>query len=153
MPTSYMTSLRCFVDLIFIIFFVVGVLFLFHLLKSRNQNRVTLSIMLPQSHRLPASDIPRIMKHGTRITGNGIVLITANNETDVSRFSFIVSTKIDKRATVRNRIKRLLSESVRLLLPTITKHIDCIMIARHELMGLNQKEVGKRVMEVLKRAS
>ena len=61
------------------------------------------------------------MHSGTRITGGGIVLIALNNETDVSRFAFIVSTKIDKRATVRNRIRRLMSESVRLFLPEITK--------------------------------
>jgi len=108
--------------------------------------------MLSQRYRLPSFDIPRILKHGVRVAGNGIVLITQNNEKDVSRFTFIVSTKIDKRATVRNRVRRLMSESIRLLLPVMTKHIDCIMIARRELVGLSQKEVGKIVTEVLKRA-
>jgi len=125
--------------------------------------------MLSQRYRLPSFDIPRILKHGTRVAGNGIICIydsrnlgkytvddsgnlPVNNEKDVSRFTFIVSTKIDKRATVRNRVRRLMSESIRLLLPVMTKHIDCIMIARRELVGLSQKEVGKKVTEVLKGA-
>jgi ribonuclease P protein component len=99
------------------------------------------------------------MHSGTRITGNGIVLIVLKNETDVSgaphgstRFAFIVSTKIDKRAIVRNRIRRLISESVRLFLPEISQSRDYVFIARKELIGLDQKEVEKRVVTLVKRA-
>jgi ribonuclease P protein component len=129
-------------------------------------------VMLSRSSRLPSLDITRVMKHGTRITGNGIICIyekktdsrlpaslvggrgndkkATDNETNVSRFAFIVSTKIDKRAVYRNRIRRVMSESVRLLLPTMSKSIDCVFIARRELVGLSQKEVEKRIIEVMK---
>jgi ribonuclease P protein component len=105
--------------------------------------------MLSQPHRLPAFEISRVMRTGKRTTGNGIVIISLKNETNVSRFAFIVSTKIDKRATVRNRIRRVMSESVRLILSSITKSIDYVVIARRDLTGLDQKEVGKRIENVL----
>jgi ribonuclease P protein component len=112
--------------------------------------------MLPRSHRLPASDITRVMRHGKRVGNECFQLITAKNETDVSRFisrfAFIVSTKIDKRATVRNRMKRLMSESVRHLSNSMKAGFDCVVIARKEAVGANQGEVEKRVAELLKRA-
>jgi ribonuclease P protein component len=99
------------------------------------------------------------MKHGDRVVGNGIILITQKNETDVSgtapgspRFAFIVSTKIDKRATVRNRIRRVMSESVRLLLPAITKPVDCVFVARRDLSTLTIAEVQKIVTDLLQKA-
>jgi ribonuclease P protein component len=108
--------------------------------------------MLSKYHRLPALNIKEVMKHGVRSTGNGVILLTSNNETNVSRFSFIVSTKIDKRATVRNRIRRLMSESVRHLLPTFKKPIDCVFVARRNLSTLTIIEVQKIVVDLFMKA-
>lgn len=52
------------------------------------------------------------------------------NNMDVSRFGFVVSKNIDKRATARNRIKRVLRERVRTLLPNLPTGKDVIIIAR-----------------------
>ncbi len=65
------------------------------------------------------------------------------------RFAFIVSTKIDKRATVRNRMRRVLSESVRHLLPTIAP-IDGIFIAKKNFADLPQTDVEKIVSALLR---
>jgi len=73
------------------------------------------------------------------------------SEADVSRFAFIVSIKIDKRATRRNRIRRLLRESVRHQLGQIPPGVDCIITARRDISGLSQSEVEKTVIALFKR--
>lgn len=110
--------------------------------------------MLHKANRLPASDIPRVMKHGTRVGGNGITVIflkkgqeTINNK-QFLRFAFVVSTKVDKRATVRNRVRRRMSESVRYLMPTIPSSIDAVFIGSKLLIGLSRKEIETRINEV-----
>lgn len=114
--------------------------------------------MLHKAHRLPALDIPRVMKHGTRVGGNGITLIflkkgqeTISNK-QFPRFTFIVSTKVDKRATVRNRVRRLMSESVRHMMDSIRPEVDGIFIGSQGLVGLDQKEMEMVVRELLGRA-
>jgi len=83
------------------------------------------------------------MKHGVRIKGKTISLILSKHEerkikSDVApRFSFIVPASVDKRATARNRTKRLLSEAVRLSIVHITPDVDCVVIASR-----NFKESG-----------
>ena len=52
------------------------------------------------------------------------------NQAKTPRFAFVVSTQVDKRATKRNRIKRLMREAARHLLPQIRGSIDAILIAR-----------------------
>ncbi len=64
------------------------------------------------------------------------------------RFAFIVSKKTDKRATVRNRIKRILNESVRHIIPSLTIAIDGIFIGNKGLAALTQAEVEIRVSQL-----
>lgn len=108
--------------------------------------------MLPQPNRLPSSDVARVLRHGRRVVAPTIQVTVQKGEADVSRFAFIVSTKIDKRATARNRMKRLLSESIRHMLPRLRGSVDCIVVARKEFSGKQQTEVEGEVLEVLKKA-
>jgi len=89
--------------------------------------------------------------------GKGLTLIYRDRRQETGdrkepRFALIVSKSVDKRATIRNRIKRLLSESVRHVLLQITQPVDGVIIASRQLVGLEQAEVEKRVIELLKRA-
>jgi len=119
--------------------------------------------MLPRIHRLPSSEISLVMRSGKRIVGATIQLIVQNNEVDVSRFvpqsgtplgtsrfAIIISTRIDKRATRRNRMRRLISESIRHLIPRLTTSIDCIVIVRKDFNTLTEPEVEKIVANALR---
>lgn len=83
--------------------------------------------MLPSSNRLPKEEIPGLMRHGLVIRSKELIL-KYKETTGAPRFTFIVSTKIDKRATKRNKIRRILSEAVRHLLPGI-RSLDGVIIA------------------------
>jgi ribonuclease P protein component len=65
------------------------------------------------------------------------------------RFTFIVSTKIDKRATARNRMRRTMSESVRHLLPAI-QSIDGIFMAKKNFADMPQTQVEQIIRSLLR---
>lgn len=46
------------------------------------------------------------------------------------RFAFIVSTKVDKRAVVRNRIKRLIREIVYNELSRLAENMDVVVVVK-----------------------
>ena len=104
--------------------------------------------MLSKPHRLPASEIPFVMKTGRRVLGKGITFIYTPG---AGRFCFFVSTKVDKRATVRNRVRRLMSESVRHQLDSIPP-IDAVIIGSKSLIGRTQIQVEAVVHDLLRQA-
>jgi ribonuclease P protein component len=121
--------------------------------------------MLPQLNRLPSSDVPLVMRRGKRTTGDTLTVTALKREAHVStfvpqsgtppaesRFAFIVSTKIDKRATRRNRIRRTLRESVHHLLDRITPGFDCILTSRRDVSEMKQPDIEKIVVPLLVKA-
>ncbi len=86
--------------------------------------------MLPKLNRLPAPEITNVLRYGKRSMRAGVQIISLKNTLGVSRFAFIVSAGIDKRATVRNRIKRLLREKVHKHLGLLPHGEDVVFIAK-----------------------
>lgn len=95
--------------------------------------------MLPKEYRIPSPEIKQVMRHGVRAIKGAVQIISAKNNLEISRFAFIVPTKIDKRATVRNRMKRFLRERVRVLLPGLPTGRDVVIIARKKEVSLDEK--------------
>jgi ribonuclease P protein component len=67
------------------------------------------------------------------------------------RFAVVVSSKIDKRATHRNRMKRLVREAVRRQLPSIENGVDGVLIVRRRIPD-SEQEVEGIMTELLKKA-
>lgn len=63
------------------------------------------------------------------------------------KFGFVVSKKIDKRAVVRNRVKRNLSKSIEDMLETISPGYSFIFIARKEVLEKSQQEIAMAIKE------
>jgi ribonuclease P protein component len=112
--------------------------------------------MLSFPNRLPKEKISLLLRYGTHVRSELIELIykkrqipdQVGDDNKKPRFAFIVSTKIDKRATQRNRMRRTMSESVWHLLSTIPP-MDGIFIARKNFADLPQTEVEKIVSGLL----
>ncbi len=97
--------------------------------------------MLPKAYRLKKrSAFKATYKTGTTFHSGGITMFcgkTKNNEYP-TKIGFVVSKKIHKRAVKRNRIKRLMRESCRLLIknqPPSNKYMSVIFVASAKLLG------------------
>jgi ribonuclease P protein component len=76
-------------------------------------------------------DFDRIFKKGHVVSGPLFIIRGVPNGLTVSRVGFAVSTKIDKRAVVRNRIRRRLREIFRVeLLPRFVGGYDLVVIVK-----------------------
>jgi len=120
--------------------------------------------MLPKSHRIPRSCFQMVYKSGKRIHGNNFSLIVSpvpkieeslipgmvhksSVTQPLSRFAVVVPKKVAKRAVDRNRMKRLVSESLHHLLPTIKPGIDCIIIAKTNFADTKQQDIKNELIK------
>jgi len=94
--------------------------------------------MLPKANRLKKKkDFEKVFKEGKRFKEDFLFLKIRKNNLKVSRFGFVVGQKISKKAAIRNKIKRKLSELVKLKLPKIKTGIDGVFIVKE---GLENKD-------------
>lgn len=63
----------------------------------------------------------------------------------VLKIGFVVSTKIDKRATVRNKLKRQMREASRKLLPTTKKGYLILVVAKKAALDLDFQQICKQL--------
>jgi len=74
------------------------------------------------------------------------------NDLGVCRFGFVTSLKISKKATIRNKIRRRLSEAAKILASSISQSFDILIIAKAKIVGKTQKEILKDVESNFKKA-
>ncbi|MFH1896078.1 MAG: ribonuclease P protein component [bacterium] len=56
------------------------------------------------------------------------------------KFGLIVTTKVDKRAVERNRIRRALSEAVRVRLPKLNRGYHVVIVAKAAAVGKSYQD-------------
>ena len=100
------------------------------------------------------SDFDFVREHGRRFTDAFYTLLAVSGaESGLAGFKFgiICSRRFHKNAVVRNRARRLVSESVRLLKPRIAP-CRIIVIPRRGIYRANMQEVRSRLERSLKHA-
>lgn len=55
-------------------------------------------------------DFERVFKEGRAVKGNFLFAKYLKNDLGFSRFAFIVSSKVSRKAVVRNKVRRMLSD-------------------------------------------
>lgn len=95
--------------------------------------------MLPKKNCLKKrNDFDRIFKRGLKVKEDFLSLRAIRNDSkNNSRFGFIVSQKVSKKAVLRNKIKRRLRALVVTRLSKTKKGLDVILIANP---GLEKKD-------------
>lgn len=107
--------------------------------------------MLSKNNRLRhTKDIESVFKNGKTIAGKLIFLKFLKNDLNIARFGFIVSTKISKKAVIRNKIKRQLREIVRKNLANLKLDLDIIIVAKPEIIDKNYQEIKNDFENLLK---
>lgn len=113
------------------------------MLKKYNQT------MLSKKNRLPRQAFNQVFQKGTRLQHPLFQLILLANNLPNSRFACVVSTKIDKHAVVRNRMKRLIHESIHHLVPDINSHIDAVIIVKRNFSKEKQPVIEAELTKLL----
>lgn len=110
--------------------------------------------MLAKKHRLTGRDLlEEVKSKGTLYQSNSFgVIVLKQKEMGPSRFAFIVSTKISKRAVDRNRITRRLRKAARENLEKILKGNDVLFLAKRKIMDRSGLEITKEAELLFKEA-
>ena len=114
--------------------------------------------MLPKQNRITkAKEFERFFglnfqRGGGRSVGTkAFVFKVMKNDLEKTRFGFIVGTKVDNRASVRNKIKRRLRSIVYSYLPEIIDGLDFVIVAMKPSAGLDFAETETEVEQFFKK--
>jgi len=106
--------------------------------------------MLKKPNRLlREKDFEAVFESGNSFGQGSLFLKFKKNNTDETRFGLIVSKKFSKKATERNRVKRLLREAIKGKLAEIKKGLDLVIIVGPKL---DQKTINHDLSNILKKA-
>lgn len=108
--------------------------------------------MLARKFRLTgAKDYKRVQDTGKVFQSSnfGLAYVDRNDNLS-SRFGFVVSTKIAKEAVDRNRIKRVMSEAVRMETINLKDGFDVVFLAKTTICRVQTEEIMKEVRVSLK---
>lgn len=109
--------------------------------------------MLAKRHRLTAEkDFARLFAKGRAFHGRGVTVKAVRSGSDGPRIGFVVSTKVAKRAVVRNLVKRRMREIVRKRLAKLLGGVDIAFLARSESVSMTFQELERSIEEVLAKA-
>ncbi|MCL5256179.1 MAG: ribonuclease P protein component [Chloroflexi bacterium] len=97
------------------------------------------------------ADFEAVRRSGKCWTHSLIVLCTASSSQETTRVGFIVSKRIGN-AVMRNRVKRLLREAVRLRYHNMKGGWNIVVIARSRIAGKTLNEVDTAVGSLLNAA-
>jgi ribonuclease P protein component len=109
--------------------------------------------MLSLKNRLKKKkEFERVFKRGKGLKEDFLVLKLVKNNLPQSRFGFIVGTKVSKRATLRNKLKRRLRELIRTRMEEIKTGYDIILIAQPGLEERDFWELEEITNKIFSRA-
>jgi ribonuclease P protein component len=108
--------------------------------------------MLPKKYRVKNfRDFKQLLNDGSYFGVKEFYIKCLPNNLPYSKVSVVVPVKIDKRAVVRNRIKRQLSEIIRLIYKEIKPGFNVALFCKEPILTLEYNEMKKQVEFILKR--
>lgn len=109
--------------------------------------------MLPRKNRLLKDNSFSLVKSkGKRVSGGAFNIIALKQGgSGPSRFGFIVSTKVSKKAVDRNRIKRMLRIIISELLEDVVGGYDIVVIAKRETLKLEKEKAKEEIASLLEK--
>ncbi|OGY44531.1 MAG: ribonuclease P protein component [Candidatus Buchananbacteria bacterium RIFCSPHIGHO2_01_FULL_39_14] len=106
--------------------------------------------MLPKINRLTKQrDLGRVKKVGRLAFFNPYRVRFLANRQSASRFTVVASTKVSKKASQRNRLKRQVREILRLNLPKIKGGYDLIIFLTPMALNFTYQRLECQLLELL----
>ncbi len=103
--------------------------------------------MLAQSHRLPATTR---LTHSKFYKSPLFSVKYTKNDLTVSRFAFLVRKTVDKRAVVRNRIRRVFRSCIEEQLTAISPGYDMLFFLEKGIIDKKQADLCQIMQQLLK---
>lgn len=108
---------------------------------------------LPKQNRLKKKkDFDEVFKKGKAANGAFLFIKFRKSSSAASRFGFVVSTKVAKKAVLRNKIRRVLSTAVRANLSPLHTAYDVAVIVGRNATD-NVPLLGQDILTVLRRSN
>ena len=109
--------------------------------------------MLPKANRLTRKkDFGTVFKKGKNFKEDFLILRIVSTKRKENRFGIIVSQKISKKATVRNKIKRKIRAIIKPVMPGIKQGEDIVFVALPGLEVKDFREIEKTINKLFKKA-
>jgi ribonuclease P protein component len=103
--------------------------------------------MLEKQFRLPATTRLRQAKSFNTTL---FFLKVSNNSLPINRFGFVVRKSVDKRATVRNRIRRLFRSCVEDMLTELVTGHDLLFLLKGQILVMKKDDLYNEVRSFFK---
>ena len=94
------------------------------------------------------NDFRRLYKRGKSLVDRNVVIYYSKNKLGFNRVGFTVGKKVGG-AVTRNRAKRLMRESFRLLEPRLVQGFDFVLVSRGRLPHLKRQAVDASLSQLL----
>lgn len=102
--------------------------------------------MLSKRTRLNLRAHPQFTKV---FTSPYFILRIRKNDSANNKYGFLVSKRVDSRATVRNKIKRMMRKCIEEMLSEIKEGYDMLFIIKKEVLGISKDGICDTVRNVL----
>jgi ribonuclease P protein component len=96
------------------------------------------------------AEISRLRDVGEKLYSKHFLVVVAPSLQTESRIAIAVTTKIEKRATGRNRIKRRIREIFRQNRHSLTQPLDILVVARRDVQLCEFSDYRRQILGALK---
>ncbi|MDO8667985.1 MAG: ribonuclease P protein component [bacterium] len=107
--------------------------------------------MLAKQHRLlKQKDFEKVFKRGKSFYTKLLGAKALTSELKFNRFGIVISTKISKKATERNRLKRQIRQAIRELNEELRSGLDLVVMALPGFLNQEYKTVKGELEKIFK---
>ena len=108
--------------------------------------------MLAQTNRLSARQVEAVIKGGKVFHSPNFTLRFLALKTGQAKIAAVAPAKAVKKAVQRNRMRRLIYEAVRPLLPGLKNDVQTIVLAKSSAVNLNLTDISKELAGLFEKA-
>jgi len=107
--------------------------------------------MLPSKNRLPGHCFPALLKSKNNYSHSLFTIKFKKklNPKSVFRAAIVVSTKISKKAVVRNRFKRFFRQSLNLFLSRLNPNYDLLILVKPSIINRSFSQIKTALQTAL----
>lgn len=98
------------------------------------------------------NDFERVAKKGQPFFTNELGFKLLRNNLNYNRYGIVVGSAIDKRAVVRNKIRRQIKEIIVLNDKKIKTGFDMLFLVRETVKDLNFSQISAKISQLFKKA-